>query len=1000
MNTDPSISTATEVDRDAEPLTHLARLGTDEAQAGEGDEKAPLAEIPRCDAAKQAEVAGEAKPKTNRKLFETAADSASLAKSPAVSEAESKSFSQSSPPELVTEDAQGLSDPAPDEESKDAQSTATDELLADQEAVVPEQLALAIARYDVDVGESSDKELDDDPLPLPANGMAKHQVVLKRNLKARLSCWVAEEEKGVAAQGDRALPGSVVAIPGVQLFAFPEGIYLSTKRHAQSCHSFVLTDLHGGRLYGFCCILYHRLDSEKLDSVREEILEAAVGNIRAKLSPKGKNGCRLPPDIYNPTAICIFSRFAFHNSFMRFLDHFCLKNYKAFIGDSCLGILHSAFTNLNSYSPRTEGPYGCWGFGSCQTTILAQSRCSGDCLVDAGPTIVTVPGAEADSDLELHFPPLLQSRASIPICDADFRMTFRLLSAESVAEVASAILRETSVLFVTKHYQNLAAVLETLMALLYPLKWPFSYIPVLPTSLLDYLQVPQPYIIGSLPCAKDQCPSHTMIVDLDCNRVQMPTSHKAPAGYKLPDVILRQITIAMECFGDAVGLPRYPFVRNVDQFQKLRVKKKQLLQANPDRNLSLATAGMLKGLHFDGSGVSLLPSHLMSQAKSSESQSLTMKLTLARRTSSGSASSPSSIPSPSSSSSSSAFTSFPPPSPQASPPSTPTRLRKSLSSPSNSLSSPSDQRTCLNHLVLQLRTSFLDGFIGLLKGYRHFMRTVPADRVKHMQPGELFKYKLFLQDPTNVPHQAFLVRFCKSNIFSLFAQERALTQSFDWFDCRVLAVLRAGVQSLKRRSSEDQKGTLLNHESSMFSTTWYVCNFTLHGNCLSYVRAIQPKGTVSRPAVTRLNCIMLPEGTTRLSVPPPAKSDPSPFGLEVTVPEVNSASMIKSHVFFFKNATTRQRLTRAIMARTSRTVCAILDRFIASQFLGLSSSEPKAQADTSRMWPSVCNSPNVMLISQMEKMTRKKSRERKLSGDFKTPLGRRRRSSDRSSNPA
>jgi hypothetical protein len=48
----------------------------------------------------------------------------------------------------------------------------------------------------------------------------------------------------------------------------------------------------------------------------------------------------------------------------------------------------------------------------------------------------------------------------------------------------------------SNNIEFLCPVCEALLALLFPLKWPFLYIPVLPLSLVDVIQAPQPFLIG------------------------------------------------------------------------------------------------------------------------------------------------------------------------------------------------------------------------------------------------------------------------------------------------------------------------------------------------------------------------------------------------------------------------------------------------------------------------------------------------------------------------
>jgi hypothetical protein len=138
------------------------------------------------------------------------------------------------------------------------------------------------------------------------------------------------------------------------------------------------------------------------------------------------------------------------------------------------------------------------------------------------------------------FAPFLQEAAndapsqSLPIFDFDFQSIFTLLDASSITTIFEALLMEQPVLVVSSHIGVLSDVLETLLALLYPFKWQYVYIPVLPSRLSMYLEAPQPYLIGGLPALADQCPSHTLQVHLDRRQVIEPDYDNRKRSNKSP----------------------------------------------------------------------------------------------------------------------------------------------------------------------------------------------------------------------------------------------------------------------------------------------------------------------------------------------------------------------------------------------------------------------------------------------------------------------------------
>jgi hypothetical protein len=91
-----------------------------------------------------------------------------------------------------------------------------------------------------------------------------------------------------------------------------------------------------------------------------------------------------------------------------------------------------------------------------------------------------------------------------PLCDLNFLILFRLLEPRHVIKIFNAMLSEIPILVVSDYIELLCPVCEAFMAFLYPLKWPFLYIPVLPVSLIDIIQAPQPFLIG---CKSDMITS-------------------------------------------------------------------------------------------------------------------------------------------------------------------------------------------------------------------------------------------------------------------------------------------------------------------------------------------------------------------------------------------------------------------------------------------------------------------------------------------------------------
>lgn len=57
-------------------------------------------------------------------------------------------------------------------------------------------------------------------------------------------------------------------------------------------------------------------------------------------------------------------------------------------------------------------------------------------------------------------------------------------------------IQEQSVLILSDRVEDLAPITSALLGLLFPLRWPHTLIPVLPASLVHYLEAPVPFLMG------------------------------------------------------------------------------------------------------------------------------------------------------------------------------------------------------------------------------------------------------------------------------------------------------------------------------------------------------------------------------------------------------------------------------------------------------------------------------------------------------------------------
>nr|XP_061825364.1 DENN domain-containing protein 2A-like isoform X4 [Nerophis lumbriciformis] len=104
----------------------------------------------------------------------------------------------------------------------------------------------------------------------------------------------------------------------------------------------------------------------------------------------------------------------------------------------------------------------------------------------------------------------------------DFECLFSSLSLRLLLRVFASLLLERRIIFTAGKLSTLSQCCHAVVALLYPLTWQHTYIPVLPPSMLDIVCTPTPFIVGllssSLPRLKELPIEEVLVVDLGNSR--------------------------------------------------------------------------------------------------------------------------------------------------------------------------------------------------------------------------------------------------------------------------------------------------------------------------------------------------------------------------------------------------------------------------------------------------------------------------------------------------
>ncbi|KAJ7344444.1 hypothetical protein JRQ81_000394 [Phrynocephalus forsythii] len=104
----------------------------------------------------------------------------------------------------------------------------------------------------------------------------------------------------------------------------------------------------------------------------------------------------------------------------------------------------------------------------------------------------------------------------------DFECLFRCLSIRQIIRIFASLLLERRVIFIADKLSTLSSCSHAVVALLYPFSWQHTFIPVLPSSMIDIVCCPTPFLVGllssSLPKLKELPVEEALMVNLGSDR--------------------------------------------------------------------------------------------------------------------------------------------------------------------------------------------------------------------------------------------------------------------------------------------------------------------------------------------------------------------------------------------------------------------------------------------------------------------------------------------------
>uniref|UniRef100_A0A4W3IUI3 SET binding factor 1 n=1 Tax=Callorhinchus milii TaxID=7868 RepID=A0A4W3IUI3_CALMI len=277
---------------------------------------------------------------------------------------------------------------------------------------------------------------------------------------------------------------------GIELFCQPSGWQLFAEKKSPMFFVAVLTDINSERHYCACFTFWEAVDSSQVTIALCEI-DAGDG--------EGSGMAQTVP-VFAPRSLVIVSRLDHTEVFRN-----CLGLFYTIHVDGLNVALETVVGNLlTSFIPIT---------GGSQRTV---SLGAGD------RQVVQTPINDA-----------------LPVSGCSVALLFKQLGINNVLDLFCAALTEHKILLLSASYQRLTDACRALLALMFPLRYSFTYIPILPAQLLEVLCTPTPFIIGvhsgSRPEMQDLL--DVIVADLDGGTITIPECVQIS---ELPQPLLQQ----------------------------------------------------------------------------------------------------------------------------------------------------------------------------------------------------------------------------------------------------------------------------------------------------------------------------------------------------------------------------------------------------------------------------------------------------------------------------
>ncbi|XP_070266581.1 DENN domain-containing protein 5B isoform X2 [Myotis yumanensis] len=363
--------------------------------------------------------------------------------------------------------------------------------------------ACRFAHYFVLCGIDADSGLEPDELA----GENFDQSPLKRTFKSKVLAHYPQNIEWNPFDQD-----------AVNMLCMPKGLSFRTQTDSRDpqFHSFIITREDGSRTYGFVLTFYEEVTSKQIctamqtlyqmhnaehyssvyassscsmDSLASSIDE---GDTTSLLKLQRYNSYDISRDtLYVSKSICLITPLPFMQACKKFL----LQLYRAVTSQQPPPLPLESYIHNILYEVPLPPPGRSLKFYGVYEPVICQRP---------GPN-------------------------ELPLSDYPLREAFELLGLENLVQLFTCVLLEMQILLYSQDYQRLMTVAEGITTLLFPFQWQHVYVPILPASLLHFLDAPVPYLMGlqskeGTDRSKLELPQEANLcfVDIDNHFIELP----------------------------------------------------------------------------------------------------------------------------------------------------------------------------------------------------------------------------------------------------------------------------------------------------------------------------------------------------------------------------------------------------------------------------------------------------------------------------------------------